>query len=73
MPIKTECHLRPAQCKCEKTGELLDRYSVTLSVGGLTIDQAGALLPQINAEAERLLQPLTSGNASGPGPSTLNP
>ena len=64
MAIKTECHLRPAQCKCDKTGQLLDRYSVTLSVGGLTIDQAGALLPQINAQAERLLEPLKTGDAA---------
>lgn len=64
MPIKTECHLRPAQCKCEKTGQLLDRYSVTLAVSGLTIEQAGALLPQINAQAERLLEPLKSSDAA---------
>lgn len=58
MSIKTQCHLRPAQCRCETTGKVLDRYSITLAVSGLTLEQASALLPQINAQMEGAVAPL---------------
>lgn len=64
MSIKTECHLRPAQCRCDKTGQVLDRYSITLAVSGLTLEQASALLPEINTQLERSVTPLRPADES---------
>ena len=64
MSIRTECHLRPAQCRCGKTGQLLERYSIMLAVSGLTIDQAASLLPHVNAQVDRLVEPLRGDEAA---------
>lgn len=76
MSIKTECHLRPAQCRCDKTGELLDRYSIMLAVSGLTIEQAAAILPHINTQVDRLVEPLrpedSAADRSPNGPLTTD-
>ena len=71
MSIKTECHLRPAQCRCPKTGQLLDRYSIMLAVSGLTIEQAAAILPHINTQVDRLVEPLRPNESpAGDQPAT---
>lgn len=64
MSIKTECHLRPANCRCDKTGEVLARYSITLAVSGLTLAEASALLPEINAQLEHSVAPLRPADES---------
>ena len=62
MAIKTDVNLRPAQCRCDKTGKMLSRYALTLSVTGLTIEEAAALLPQVKASVDGMIPVADDGD-----------